>query len=244
MNLTKSNKINDLVSQNKELFSSDLFECLTYANDASHYLLTPTIVSKPKSAQDIGEIFKIVQKLDLGITFRSGGTSLSGQAITDSILVDTRRNFKDFEILEEGKKVRVEPGLTINRINASLKKYGKKLGPDPASEIACTIGGVVSNNSSGMACGTQFNTYATLSSLKFVLASGNYFDSSKNDSDEELRIKEPKIYQGLLDLRTRIIEKPYLVEKIKKSYEIKNTMGYGINSFVDYLKPIDILTHL
>ena len=244
MNLTKSNKINDLVSQNKELFSSDLFECLTYANDASHYLLTPTIVSKPKSAQDIGEIFKIVQKLDLGITFRSGGTSLSGQAITDSILVDTRRNFKDFEILEEGKKVRVEPGLTINRINASLKKYGKKLGPDPASEIACTIGGVVSNNSSGMACGTQFNTYATLSSLKFVLASGNYFDSSKNDSDEELRIKEPKIYQGLLDLRTRIIEKPHLVEKIKKSYEIKNTMGYGINSFVDYLKPIDILTHL
>jgi D-lactate dehydrogenase len=236
--------LDDLKKVLPDQITDSLFDRVSIANDASHYLLTPTMVAKPKTAQQISEIFKITQKHDLGITFRSGGTSLSGQSVTDSLLVDTRKNFKEIEVLENGLKVRVQPGLTVNRVNASLRKYGRKLGPDPASEIACTIGGVIANNSSGMACGTEFNTYKTLSSLVFVLPSGTLIDSSKNDADEQLRIKEPEIYAGLIALRNRIVEKPQLVEKIKNAYSIKNTMGYGLNSFVDFEKPIDILTHL
>jgi D-lactate dehydrogenase len=236
--------LDDLKKVLPDQITDSLFDRVSIANDASHYLLTPTMVAKPKTAQQISEIFKITQKHDLGITFRSGGTSLSGQSVTDSLLVDTRKNFKEIEVLENGLKVRVQPGLTVNRVNASLRKYGRKLGPDPASEIACTIGGVIANNSSGMACGTEFNTYKTLSSLVFVLPSGTLIDSSKNDADEQLRLKEPEIYAGLIALRNRIIEKPQLVERIKNAYAIKNTMGYGLNSFVDFEKPIDILTHL
>ncbi|MFZ9213217.1 MAG: FAD-binding and (Fe-S)-binding domain-containing protein [Candidatus Nanopelagicales bacterium] len=247
MNLTKQNidsLVKELRQKNIDFVSNNLFDRLTYANDASHYLLTPSLITKPKSAEDLSNIFRIVNSNDIGVTFRSGGTSLSGQGVTDGLLVDTRRNFKNIEVLDDGEKVRVEPGLTVNRVNASLRKYGKKLGPDPASEIACTIGGVVANNSSGMSCGTTFNTYKTLSSLKFVLSSGTLIDSKDIDADELLRIKEPLIYEGLINLRKRIIEKPYLVEKINKAYSIKNTMGYGLNSFVDFEKPIDILTHL
>jgi len=236
--------LDDLKKVLPEQITDSLFDRVSIANDASHYLLTPTMVAKPKTAQQMSEIFKITQKHALGITFRSGGTSLSGQSVTDSLLVDTRKNFKEIEVLENGLKVRVQPGLTVNRVNASLRKYGRKLGPDPASEIACTIGGVIANNSSGMACGTEFNTYKTLSALVFVLPSGTLIDSSKNDADEQLRLKEPEIYAGLIALRNRIIEKPQLVEKIKNAYSIKNTMGYGLNSFVDFEKPIDILTHL
>ena len=247
--MNRTNNLNqelfeDLKKALPDQISDQLFDRVSIANDASHYLLTPTLVAKPKTAQQISEIFKITQKHDFGITFRSGGTSLSGQGVTDSLLVDTRKNFKEIEVLENGLKVRVQPGLTINRVNASLRKYGRKLGPDPASEIACTIGGVIANNSSGMACGTEFNTYKTISSLVFVLPSGTLIDSSNADADEQLRTKEPEIYAGLLGLRKRIVEKPHLVEKIKNAYAIKNTMGYGLNSFVDFEKPIDILTHL
>ena len=247
MNRTKNvnqSLLDDLKKVLPDQITDSLFDRVSIANDASHYLLTPTMVAKPKTAQQISEIFKITQKHDLGITFRSGGTSLSGQSVTDSLLVDTRKNFKEIEVLENGLKVRVQPGLTVNRVNASLRKYGRKLGPDPASEIACTIGGVIANNSSGMACGTEFNTYKTLSSLVFVLPSGTLIDSSQSDAHDQLRIKEPEIYAGLIDLRKRIVEKPQLVEKIKNAYSIKNTMGYGLNSFVDFEKPIDILTHL
>ncbi|NBO78244.1 MAG: FAD-binding oxidoreductase [Actinobacteria bacterium] len=236
--------VKELRQKNIDFVSNNLFDRLTYANDASHYLLTPSLITKPKSAEDLSNIFRIVNSNHIGVTFRSGGTSLSGQGVSDGLLVDTRRNFKNIEVLDDGEKVRVEPGLTVNRVNASLRKYGKKLGPDPASEIACTIGGVVANNSSGMSCGTIFNTYKTLSSLKFVLSSGTLIDSKDIDADELLRIKEPLIYEGLINLRKRIIEKPYLVEKINIAYSIKNTMGYGLNSFVDFEKPIDILTHL
>ncbi|MCX6458241.1 MAG: FAD-binding oxidoreductase, partial [Actinobacteria bacterium] len=247
MNRTKNvnqSLLDDLKKVLPEEITDSLFDRVSIANDASHYLLTPTMVAKPKTAQQMSEIFKITQKHDLGITFRSGGTSLSGQSVTDSLLIDTRKNFKEIEVLENGLKVRVQPGLTVNRVNASLRKYGRKLGPDPASEIACTIGGVIANNSSGMACGTEFNTYKTISSLVFVLPSGTLIDSSQPDADEQLRIKEPEIYAGLIGLRKRIVEKPHLVEKIKNAYAIKNTMGYGLNSFVDFEKPIDILTHL
>jgi D-lactate dehydrogenase len=236
--------IDDLNQAVPNTVSTDLFDRLALANDASHYLLMPSLIAKPTNASQIAEIFKITNKYQLGITFRSGGTSLSGQSVTDSLLVDTRKHFKEIEVLDGGLKVRVQPGVTVNRVNASLRKYGRKLGPDPASEIACTIGGVVANNSSGMSCGTEFNTYKTLSSLIFVLPSGTFIDSSLVDADEQLGIKEPEIYAGLISLRKRIIEKPQLVEKIRNAYAIKNTMGYGLNSFVDFEKPIEILTHL
>ena len=247
MNRTKTvskSLIDDLNKAVPNTVSSELFDRLAIANDASHYLLMPSLVAQPTNASQIAEIFKVITNHDLGITFRSGGTSLSGQSVTDSLLVDTRRNFKEIAVLENGLKVRVQPGVTVNRVNASLRKYGRKLGPDPASEIACTIGGVIANNSSGMACGTEFNTYKTLSSLVFVLPSGTLIDSSQKDADDQLRIKEPEIYQGLISLRKRIIDKPVLVEKIKNAYSIKNTMGYGLNSFVDFEKPVEILTHL
>ena len=65
----------------------------------------------------------------------------------------------------------------MRQVNARLARLGRKLGPDPASEIACTLGGVVANNSSGMACGTVANTYNTLESLVLVLPSGTVIDT-------------------------------------------------------------------
>ena len=111
------------------------------------------------------------------LTFRAGGTSLNGQSTADGVLVDVRRHFTGVEVLDDGARVRVQPGAVVRAVNNRLTRYGRKLGPDPASESACTIGGVVANNSSGMACGTEFNSYATLDSLVVVLPSGTVVDS-------------------------------------------------------------------
>jgi D-lactate dehydrogenase len=214
------------------------------ANDASHYLLTPEVIVRPEHASQIGELFRISREQSVGLTFRSGGTSLSGQGITSGLLVDVRRNFKEIDVLDNGLRIRIQPGATVKQANLALAKYGRKLGPDPASEVACTIGGVVANNSSGMACGTEFNTYATLDSLIFVLPSGTVVDTSKSDADEKLRKSEPALYEGLTQLRHRITSTHESVEKIRETYSIKNTMGYSLNSFLDYTKPVDILEHL
>lgn len=223
---------------------TNIFDRKSMANDASHYLLTPQLVLRPKTAEQVGELLRASKEQNLGITFRSGGTSLSGQAVGAGLLVDTRRNFKEIEVLNNGNRVRVQPGVTVRQVNTALARYGKKLGPDPASEVACTVGGVVANNSSGMSCGTEFNTYSTLSSMILVLPSGTVIDTAQRDANEKLKVSEPLLYEGLLALHKRIHDCESSVQKIRSLYSIKNTMGYSLNSFLDYSAPIDILAHL
>jgi D-lactate dehydrogenase len=217
---------------------------LALGHDASHFALTPTAVAAPRDAAEVGRLFAVSAAQGVPMTFRSGGTSLSGQAVTDGILVDTRRHFRDIEVLGGGARVRIGPGATVRQVNARLARLGRKLGPDPASEIACTLGGVVANNSSGMACGTIANTYNTLDSLVLVLPSGTVIDTGAPDADDRLEATEPVLYEGLARLRDRVRTNPASVRTIEQQFSMKNTMGYGLNSLLDHTRPVDILAHL
>jgi D-lactate dehydrogenase len=215
------------------------------AHDASHYLLVPELVSRPRGVEDVARLLRACGETGMPLTFRSGGTSLSGQAVTEHLLVDTRRHFsRDIVVLDDGARVRVAPGVTVRAVNARLTPYRTKLGPDPASEGACTIGGVVANNSSGMHCGTAMNTYATLDSLELVLPGGLALDTGARDADDRLRAGAPEIYEGLLRLRDRVRSDQASVATIRRLFALKNTMGYGLNSFLDHDSPVKILEHL
>ncbi|MEU9741610.1 FAD-binding and (Fe-S)-binding domain-containing protein [Micromonospora chersina] len=217
---------------------------LRLAHDASHYLLHPSAVVTPADADQVAALLRHSRRTGTPLTFRSGGTSLSGQAVTDRLLVDTRRHFRDLDVLDEGRRVRVQPGAVLRQVNARLAPYGRKLGPDPASESACTVGGVVANNSSGMTCGTEFNTYRTLESLVLVLPSGTVLDTGGPDADARLRAAEPELHAGLLRLRDRVRGNPDSVRRVRAQYAMKNTMGYGVNAFLDHDEPADLLTRL
>ncbi|WP_341942305.1 FAD-binding and (Fe-S)-binding domain-containing protein [Microbacterium sp. LWH10-1.2] len=214
------------------------------AHDASHYLLVPDAVLSPVDAAGVARAFDAVRAAGRTLTFRSGGTSLSGQGVSGDILVDTRSGFRTIAIEDEGRSVRVEPGATVRQVNTRLARYGRKLGPDPASEIACTIGGVVANNSSGMACGIVENSYRTIESLLLVLPSGTVLDTAAPDADDRLRAAEPEIADGLLALRRRLLDSPANVEIVRRQFSMKNTMGYGLNALLDFDDPVRILEHL
>lgn len=214
------------------------------AHDASHYLMIPEAVATPRTADDVASLLRRSRELGIPATFRSGGTSLSGQSQSDSLLINTRQHFRGIEVLDGGARVRVQPGATVRAVNSRLAAHGRKLGPDPASEIACTIGGVVANNSSGMACGTEFNTYQTIESMVMVLPSGTVIDTAAPDAETKLRTLEPELFEGLLRLRGRIVANTHSVATIERLFSMKNTMGYGLNAFLDYESPVDILTHL
>ncbi|HEX9086015.1 MAG TPA: FAD-binding and (Fe-S)-binding domain-containing protein [Arthrobacter sp.] len=214
------------------------------AHDASHFLLIPQAVVTAGNAAEVGGLLRASAAQGVPLTFRSGGTSLSGQAVTDGVLVDVRRNFRDIEVLDDGARVRVQPGVTVRALNARLARYGRKFGPDPASEAACTVGGVVANNSSGMNCGTVDNTYRTLESLTVVLPSGTVIDTGAPDADQKLRALEPELYAGLDRLAERVRTNADSVHRIRQQFAMKNTMGYGLNSLLDFQTPVDIMAHL
>ncbi len=217
---------------------------VAYANDASHYLLTPEAVVVAADAAEVGAILRGATASGTPVTFRSGGTSLSGQSSGAGLLVDVRQGFGRIDVLDGGRRVRSQPGATVRQVNARLLRHGHRLGPDPASEAACTIGGVVANNSSGMACGTVENSYRTLDGLVLVLASGTVVDTSAPDADALLREREPALVEGLMRLRERVRSTPASVALIERQFAMKNTMGYALNAFLDFDTPAALLAHL
>ena len=214
------------------------------AHDASHVLLVPDAVVTAQSVDDVVAALRLASTVGRPVTFRAGGTSLSGQASGTGLQVDTRAGFRDVEVLDGGRLVRCGPGATIRSVNARLAPYRRRLGPDPASEVACTVGGVVADNSSGMACGTEASTYATLDSLVVVLPSGTVLDTADPDADARLRAAEPALHAGLLHLRDRVRRDPASVERVTHLFSMKNTMGYSVNAFLDHDTPVSILEHL
>ena len=216
---------------------------IALAIDASHYIHTPDAIMRASNADEVATAMTVARQVGWPLTFRAGGSSLSGQVMSMGLTVDVRRHFREIEVLDGGQRVRVQPGATIRQVNGALARYKRKLGPDPASEIACTIGGLVANNSSGMTCGTEKNTYRTLDSMTLVLPSGTVIDTAAPDADDELRRREPALVEVLERVRDQL-RRPDLKSDLERRYAIKNTMGYGLNSFIDHDRPVKILEHL
>lgn len=214
------------------------------AGDASIYRMVPRVVVSPRNADDVRSILGYCREAGLPMTFRTAGTSLSGQAVTDGVLVDVAKHWKGIRVLDRGVRVAVEPGVIGVHVNAHLAKYGRKMGPDPASINSATMGGIAANNASGMCSGVSENTYSTMAGMKLMLADGFFVDTADADADEKLRRERPQIYDGLLGIRDRIRGDREIAVRIRRKYEIKNTCGYGMNAFMDFDRPVDILAHL
>lgn len=223
---------------------ASLIDRYAFASDAGFYYLLPEAIVQPSNTAEIKQLFAFAQQHNIPITFRTGGTSLSGQSITDGILVDLSKHWHNVEPLANGDLVKVEPGIIGAHVNHRLKSYGRKIGPDPASISAAMMGGILSNNSSGMCCGVVYNSYHTLQSIHFVLPNGTEYNTATTTDYARFENEQEALATGLLQLKQRLIRNEVLVEKIKTKYKIKNTVGYCINAFIDYDRPLDILAHL
>ena len=219
-------------------------DLIAFASDASFYRLIPKAVVLAKGVEEIQALFRFSHQRRIPITFRTAGTSLSGQAVSDGLLVEVARHWKAVTVEENGRKVRVQPGVIGGHVNAVLRPYGVKIGPDPASISTCMIGGILSNNSSGMCCGVSQNAYHTIDSITFVLPSGTVIDTADARADENFRAREPKLADGLLQLKRQIESNPALYQRIRAKYRTKNTTGYSLNAFIDYERPVDIFQHV
>ena len=239
----------DLVQSLSSILPEDrikarLIDRHSYARDASFYRLIPEVVVQPINENEIIALFEFSKRVKLPLVFRAAGTSLSGQAITDGILVEVGRHWQEFLFDAEKGTIQLEPGLIGGKVNQRLLVHGQKIGPDPASLNACMIGGIIANNASGMCCGVKDNAYHTMDSVRFILPNGQTYDTLESTSDKQLQDQAPDIHTGLLKLRERILSDKKLYDRIRDKYTRKNTQGYSLNAFIDYERPIDILSHL
>ena len=231
------------VIDSKRIFHDPL-HTLAFGTDASFYRLIPKMVIKAKDEQEVSLILKKSSQLSIPVTFRAAGTSLSGQAISDSVLVIAGNHWKKFQITEDGLKIKLQPGLTGARVNALLAPYGRKIGPDPASVNAAMIGGIAANNASGMCCGTAENSYKTLADMRIIFADGSLLDTADQESKAQFRQTHPQLIKGITEMAAAVKDNTVLADRITRKYKMKNTTGYSLNALVDFSDPFDIIEHL
>lgn len=215
-----------------------------WGTDAGFYRLVPKIVIRSSNEKEVSRILRAASKYDVPVTFRAAGTSLSGQSISDSVLVVAGKNWERYKFSEDGERITLEPGIIGSRVNAILKPYGRKFGPDPASIGSCMVGGIVMNNASGMSCGTHANSDKELESVRMVFADGTVLDTGDETSREAFRASHPDFIKGIEELRDGILADKELSERIRYKYSIKNVTGLNIFPFVRFQDPFDIMAHL
>jgi D-lactate dehydrogenase len=223
---------------------TDPLRRLAYGTDASFYRLTPEVVAVVESEAEVQSVLAAARAAGRPVTFRAAGTSLSGQAVTDSVLVLIGEGLAGCEIGPEASAVRLGPGIIGGEVNARLAPHGRKIGPDPASINACKIGGIAANNASGMCCGTAQNSYRTLAGLRVILADGCLLDTEDAASVAEFKRSHAALVEELTLLGAQTRDDNVLAARIRHKYRIKNTTGYSLNALIDYTDPIDILSHL
>lgn len=238
----KSNLSNFLADS--QIIENELLR-YAYSTDASLYRMIPKLVLVVKSETEVIELINLARQFDVKLTFRTAGTSLSGQAVTDEVLVVlSSSRWLNYEIIDSAQKIKLEPSIIGAEANKYLKIYNRKIGPDPGSINTAKIGGIIANNSSGMCCGTTKNSYATIESIRVVFANGSVLDTSSIDSIESFKANNSKFIDSVAKIHQQINQDKELVAFIKKKFSIKNTSGYSLNAFLDFEDPIKIIERL
>ncbi len=232
------------LSFKKSNIIADKARVIAYGSSAGFYRLSPRLVVRVDSESEVRELMAACNRLGISITFRGSGTSLSGQAISDSVLVVVGDAWKKSEVANKGESITLGIKVTGGEANEALQPYRRKIGPDPASIQAATIAGIVANNSSGMTCGTAFNAWNTITGIRLVLADGTILNTRDEQSRQNFLRTHTDFVEKLLEIARRARENPEVRERILKKYSIKNTIGYSVNSLVAFEDPFDIIMHL
>lgn len=223
---------------------TDPLRRLAWGTDAGFYRLIPQVVIRSKNEEEVSLLLTLADRYNLPVTFRAAGTSLSGQAISDSILIVAGKHWEKYKISADGEQITLQPGIIGQRVNQLLAPYGRKFAPDPASVKSAMVGGIVMNNASGMNCGTHANSDKVLISARIILTDGTILDTGDPDSRTSFEVTHRDFIRRICHLRDEIRSNQKLVERIRYKYSIKNVMGLNLLPFVRFDDPFDIIAHL
>jgi len=166
-----------------------------YSTDASHYQIQPLGVVLPKTIDDLTVTVQIAADLNVPITARGGGTSLSGQSIGPGIVIDCSKYLNAVGAVDVTQRtVRVQPGVVLDHLNREVSRYGLTFGPDVATASRATLGGMIGNNSAGARSVVYKQTVDHVRSLTAVLSDGTRTEFGPLSATE---------YERKLEVRTR-----------------------------------------
>lgn len=225
----------------KEQVLVDELSRVTKGTDASFYRLVPQVVVMVSNNQQVKTTLALASSLSIPVCFRAAGTSLSGQAITDSVLIVLDDNWQQYQIHGDGSEITMAPGLLGSQANNALASFAKQLAVMPASIDAASVGGMAINNAAGM---NSLDTYTMMQSAKLILLDGSELDTGCEQSKRTFYQNNQQLVAGIKQLQQHVLADLELVALIKRKYQIKNTTGYNIRALIDYQDTADVIAHL
>ncbi len=210
-----------------------------YSRDASIFQIKPKVVVFPKDVDDIKALVKFVsdnkkEYPDLSLTVRSGGTDMSGGALSESIIVDVNKYINKLKEVrvdttstnKSGYAV-VEPGMFYRDFEKETLKKNLLMPSYTASREICTVGGMTANNSGGEKTLTYGKVEDYVMRVKMVLKDGQEYTFnplSKSELDEKIKAggMEGEVYKKIFE----IVDFNYDVVKKAKPNVSKNSAGY------------------
>ena len=206
-----------------------------YATDASVYKIRPLGVVVPRSREDVVRSVQICRQFGCPITLRGGGTSQAGQAIGDGLVVDTSKHLTRILDLDvAGRRVRVEPGIVLDVLNAALAPHRLRFAPDISTASRATIGGMMANNSSGARSVLYGKTIDHVIEQHVVLSDGSvaHFRALAPDQLEAASTGESLEARCYREVR-RIADGA--ADEVARRFPkiLRRVGGYNLDAFVD-----------
>ncbi len=224
-----------LISQIEGDVLTDKSSRLIYATDASVYREIPRAVVLPKTKKDIITVITFAKAHKITLIPRTAGTSLSGQVVGNGIVLDVSRYFnKILELNVEESWVKVEPGVVLDELNMSLKKYGLFFGPETSTSNRCMIGGMVGNNSCGAHSLIYGSTREHTLEVKAILSDGSeveFKSLTEEYFNEKCRLKtlEGEIYRNINEILSDTENKQRILKEFPNHRIKRRNTGYAID---------------
>ena len=212
----------------------DRYSRRLYSTDASIYQIEPVGVVVPRHKDDVQAVIEIANKLGVTVLPRGGGTSLAGQAVGHSVVLDFSKYMQNvLEVNKEELWCRVQPGLVQDELNAHVRGIGLQFGPDTSTSNRATIGGMIGNNSSGAHSLTYGKTLDHVIELTVLLSDGTEAvlkDLSLDAVESKSRADtiEGRAYREVFRLATQ--HKNEILARYPKI--MRRVSGYNLDEFV------------
>ena len=213
----------------------DMMTRTLYATDASNYQIEPLAVITPHDQNDVVAAMALAARFQLPVLPRGGGSSLAGQAVGAAVVLDLSKHMRQLIAVDvDARRACVQPGMTLQSLNQRLTPHGLKFGPDPASAVVCTIGGMIGNNATGSHSILYHMTADNLHAVDVVLSDGT---SARFAPTPRSTIAEHVIPGGLLGSIWQQV--PAIVEHARPALDAlrpatwRRCGGYNLDRMLD-----------
>ncbi len=178
-----------------------------YSTDGSNFRQVPLGVVLPRTVEAAVEAVAVCHEHDLPLVSRGGGTSLAGQCTNEAVVLDfSKYCHRVVSVDADARRCVVEPGIVLDDLTARLADTGLRFGPEPATHMNCTIGGMIGNNSCGATAQRNGKVVDNVVSLDVLLHDGTRFTCGRTDDEEYAAIerrgdRRAHVYRTLRRLR-------------------------------------------